>query len=74
MEFSVVGKRLPRIDAVDKVTGRARYTTDLSLPGVLFGRILRSPHAHARIVKIDTAPAKALPGVRAVITAEDTPG
>ena len=73
-EFSVVGKRLPRIDAVDKVMGKARYTTDITLPGMLFGKILRSPHAHARILRIDTTRAGKLSGVRAVITAKDTLG
>lgn len=68
-----VGQRLPRVDGVDKVTGRMVYGADISLPGMLWGKQLGSPHAHARIVKIDTAKAKALPGVFAVITGEDMP-
>ena len=68
-----IGTRTPLIDGIDKVTGRARYTADIAAPGALVGRILRSPHAHARIVAIDTSAARALPGVRAVCTGEDTP-
>lgn len=68
-----IGTRTPLIDGIDKVTGRARYTADIAAPGALVGRILRSPHAHARIVAIDTRAARALPGVHAVCTGEDTP-
>ena len=68
-----IGTRTPLIDGVDKVTGRARYTADIAAPGALVGRILRSPHAHARIVAIDTSAARALAGVHAVCTGEDTP-
>lgn len=71
--FSVVGSRPPRMDAVDKVRGRARYATDVQLPGMLVGRVLRSPYAHARILSIDTRRAEALPGVYAVVTAADLP-
>ena len=71
--YSVIGKRLPRVDARDKVTGKALYTDDLSLPRMLCGAILRSPMPHARIVGIDTAKALKLPGVKAVVTAADTP-
>ncbi|MFA5038580.1 MAG: molybdopterin cofactor-binding domain-containing protein [Candidatus Omnitrophota bacterium] len=70
---SPVGKSVPRIDARLKVTGEAKFVFDLEFPGMLVGRMLRSPHAHARIVKIDTSKAEKLPGVRAVVTAEDTP-
>ncbi len=70
---SVIGKSFPKIDARDKVTGRAKYTGDLKMPGMLFGKILRSPHAHARILSIDTSRAEQLPGVMAVITAKDVP-
>lgn len=73
-EYLVIGTRPPRYDAVDKVTGRARYGPDISLPGLLHGKILRSPHAHARIRSIDTSRAQALPGVHAVVTAGDLPG
>ncbi len=71
--LSSVGKRIPKIDAVDKATGRAQYIQDLKLPGMLYGKILYSKFPHARIVKIDTSKARALPGVRAVITGEDIP-
>jgi xanthine dehydrogenase molybdenum-binding subunit len=71
--FSSVGKRIPKRDAVDKVTGRAAYIQDLKVPGMLYGKILRSKYPHARIVRIDTSKAKKLLGVRAVITAEDVP-
>ena len=71
--FSVVGKNIPRPDAKAKVTGQAQFTDDIKFPGMLYGKILRSPVAHARIVRIDTSKAKRLPGVKAVITGEDTP-
>ncbi len=68
-----MGRRVPRIDGLEKASGRALYGVDVALPGMLFAKILRSPHAHARIRAIDTRRARALPGVRAVITGEDTP-
>jgi CO/xanthine dehydrogenase Mo-binding subunit len=71
--LKVVGTRPIRPDGADKVTGRAAYGADLVMPGQLTGRILRSPHAHARIVAIDTSKAKALPGVKAVVTGADFP-
>ena len=71
--FRWIGKRPIRPDGVDKVTGRAAYGADFSLPDMLVGRVLRSPHAHARILSIDTTRAQALAGVKAVITAEDFP-
>ena len=71
--YKSVGTRPVRPDGVDKVTGRARYGADFNMPGQLVGRILRSPHAHARIIGIDTTRAKALKGVKAVITAVDMP-
>ncbi len=73
-EFSVFGKSLPRIDTWVKATGEVKYLDDIKMSGMLFGKILRSPHAHARIVNIDKAGAEKLYGVRAVITAVDTPG
>ncbi|OGA29389.1 MAG: hypothetical protein A3I01_12850 [Betaproteobacteria bacterium RIFCSPLOWO2_02_FULL_65_24] len=73
-ELKYVGKSWRRKDGPDKVTGRAVYTQDVKLPNTLVGRILRSPHPHARIVRIDTSRAKALPGVKGVITVEDTKG
>ncbi len=72
-KFNSVGTRPVRPDGVDKVTGRALYGADFNMPGQLVGRILRSPHAHARIVNIDTSRAEALKGVKAVITAADLP-
>lgn len=72
-EFRVVGTRPVRPDGVDKVTGRATYGADVRLPGMLYGRVTRSPHAHARIKRIDVSKALALPGVHAVITAADFP-
>ncbi|NQV54581.1 MAG: xanthine dehydrogenase family protein molybdopterin-binding subunit, partial [Rhodospirillales bacterium] len=72
-QFKWVGKRNPRPDGVDKVTGRAKYGADLYLPGMLTGKVLRSPHAHARIKSIDTSKAKALAGVKAVVTSADFP-
>ena len=72
--FQHVGRDVPRVDGVDKVTGRARYTGDIVLPGMLEGRILRSPLPHARIRGIDTTRAVALRGVHAVVTAGDLEG
>jgi CO/xanthine dehydrogenase Mo-binding subunit len=71
--LKVVGSRPIRPDGADKVTGKAAYGADLALPGMLVGRIKRSPHAHARIVGIDTRKARAVPGVKAVITGADFP-
>jgi len=71
--YTVVGKRLPRVDAKEKVTGEAKFTHDIELPGMLWCKILRSPYPHAKIKKIDVSKAKELPGVEAVITAEDMP-
>ncbi len=72
-EFKVVGSRPVRHDGVDKVTGRARYAADTAMPGLLYAKVLRSPHAHARIRGIDASRALALPGVHAVVTAADFP-
>ena len=69
----IVGRPVPRADGVEKVTGRARYVADLALPGMLVGKVLRSPYAHARVVRIDVSAARAIPGVYAVLTGEDTP-
>ena len=66
-----IGKRTPRPDGADKVTGRAAYAADTNMPGMIWGKVLRSPHAHARIKSIDTSKAEALPGVHAVITSKD---
>ena len=70
-DFSVVGTSVRRVDGVDKVTGQARYAGDLIIPGMIEGKFLRSPYAHARIVSIDTRAAEALPGVIAVVTSRD---
>ncbi len=72
-EHSVVGKRLPRMDGAGKVTGTTGFGTDFALPGMLHGKLCRSPHAHARIIRIDTEAARRMPGVRGVITAADVP-
>ncbi len=71
--YKVIGTRPVRHDGTDKVTGRARYGVDVRFPGMLYGRILRSPHAHAVIKSIDSSKAEALPGVRAVVTNADFP-
>lgn len=70
-KYKVIGTRPIRHDGTDKVTGAARYGADTQLPGLLYGKILRSPHAHARILSIDTSKAEALPGVTAVVTSKD---
>ena len=72
-KLKVIGTRPVRPDGVPKVTGLAQYGADFSLPGMLWGKILRSPHAHARIRSIDTSQAQALPGVKAVMTSADLP-
>src|ERR671936_371129 len=71
--FKQVGTRPIRHDGVDKVTGRANYGADLALPGMLHGAVVRSPHAHARIVSIDASEAQSLPGVKAIVTGQDFP-
>ncbi len=73
MNTCVIGKGLPRIDALPKVTGAAQYTVDLKLPGMVYGKILRSTVPHARIKGIDTSAAEKLPGVLSVITGKDVP-
>ena len=71
---TIVGSPITRVDALEKVRGAAVYGADVKLPEMLHGAVLRSPHAHARIVSIDVSAAKAMPGVRAVVTGEDLPG
>ncbi|MDP2936798.1 MAG: molybdopterin-dependent oxidoreductase [Dehalococcoidia bacterium] len=73
MEYSVVGKSLPKIDAPAKAKGETIFTTDLRLPGMLHGRILRSPLPHARLLNVDASRALRLPGVKAVVTGAETP-
>ena len=72
-ETSIVGRRLPPLGAADKGTGAARYVIDVALPGALVGKLLHSPHAHARIRSIDKSRAEQLPGVAAVLTWNDIP-
>ncbi|HSR42253.1 MAG TPA: molybdopterin cofactor-binding domain-containing protein, partial [Longimicrobiales bacterium] len=72
-ELRIIGSRLRKVDGLAKSTGRADYTDDISLPGMLHGKILRSPHPHARIVSVDTSKAEALEGVHAVVTGRDMP-
>jgi CO/xanthine dehydrogenase Mo-binding subunit len=72
-EGKVVGASIPRVDAVEKVTGKALYGTDLKLPGMLYGKVLRSPRPHARILNVDTRRAERLPGVKAVAVGKDLP-
>lgn len=72
MPFDQLSKATPRIDALERVTGQARYTEDISLPGMLFARVLRSPHPHARVRSVDTSAAEALPGVMAILHAKNT--
>ena len=67
----VVGRRFPKTDGIDKVTGVAQFGADVKIPGTLHAKVLRSPVAHANIKKVDTSRAEALPGVKAVITGED---
>jgi len=72
-ELSVVGKRLPRLETVGCATGAAKYAVDIRLPGMLTGRVLRSPYPHAQILRVDTSKAEKLAGVEVIITNEDVP-
>ena len=65
---AMIGTTMPRLEALSKATGRAQYTDDIVLPGMLFGAIVSSPHSHARLVSYDTLKALAVPGVKAVVT------
>ncbi len=69
--LNIIGTRPARFDGIDKVMGQARFAPDITLPGMIYGKIIRSPHAHARIIHIDTSCAEALDGVYAVATAAD---
>jgi 4-hydroxybenzoyl-CoA reductase alpha subunit len=73
-DYTVIGKRVHNIDGTEKVTGSGKYTFDVVLPNMLYGKVLRSPHPHAKILKIDTRRAKRLVGVKAVVTGKDTLG
>src|SRR5947209_19892500 len=72
-EYAHVGHRSPKVDGIKLVTGRAAFADDVDIRGLLHARVVKSPHAHARIARIDTSRAEALAGVRAVITHEDVP-
>ena len=71
--YRVIGTTPIRHDGYEKVTGKAKYGADIDLPGMLYGKILRSPHAHAKIVSINTKKAESIPGVKAIATANDFP-
>ncbi|MBI4187259.1 MAG: xanthine dehydrogenase family protein molybdopterin-binding subunit [Chloroflexi bacterium] len=70
-QFEIIGKRIPQLDSMSKVTGTAAYIADMALPGMLHAKFLRSPYAHARVVRIDTGKAERLPGVKLVLTPDD---
>src|SRR5947207_4236971 len=72
-DFSIIGKPIPMVDAAGKTTGAGKYIDDLSVPGMLIGKILHSPHPHARIKRIDTSRAEKLDGVVAVVIGSDAP-
>jgi CO/xanthine dehydrogenase Mo-binding subunit len=71
MEYSVIGKRIPNVDAIPKATGEGTFATDIYLPGMVHAKVLRSTRPHAKIQRIDVEKAKKLRGVKAVITAKD---
>ena len=73
MTISTIGKETIQINALEKVLGKAQYSADLKMGGMLHAKVLRSPHAHAKIVSVDASAARALPGVHAVLTGDDTP-
>src|SRR5437763_6659953 len=72
-DFSIIGKRVALVDSAGKTTGQGKYADDLSLPGMLIGKILHSPYPHARIKKIDISRAAALEGVVVIVTGQDAP-
>ena len=74
VDFKAIGTRPVRPDGIDKVTGRAQFGADLNLPNMISGRVLRSPHAHARILKVDVSKALAMQGVYAAVCGADFPG
>jgi len=73
VEYKFVGKSLPKLDTMDKVLGKAVYTDDIEHPGMLYAKLLRTKHPHAKIVRLDISRAEGLPGVKALITAKDVP-
>ena len=72
-EYRIIGKRVERVDAFERLTGEAKYAADIYLPGMLYVKMLRSPHPHAKVVRIDLSRAQALPGVKAILTPRDVP-
>ena len=74
MTMDVVGRKVERRGLREKLTGEARYSADLKLPGMLYGAVLRSPHPHAKVLSIDTSASFSLPGVHAIVTPFDVPG
>jgi len=72
-EYKVIGKKVERVDAFDRLVGEAKYAADIYLPEMLYVKILRSPHPHAKVVKIDLVKAQSLPGVKAILTSADVP-
>ena len=68
---TLIGKRISRVDGPDKVSGRAKYTYDLHRPGMLYGKVVRCPHAHAKVVSVDTSAAEKMPGVKGVFIIQD---
>src|SRR4029453_12798502 len=70
-KFKVVGAPVPRADGPEKVTGQTLYAADIARPGVLWAKILRSPYPHAKILRVDVSKARALPGVKAIVTGGD---
>lgn len=73
-ETRVVGKSLPRVDAYERVSGTAIYPSDVQIPRMLYGAILRCPHAHARVISMDASAARAMPGVAQVLTSQEASG
>ncbi len=71
---TVIGAPIPRVEGPEKVAGHTVYAADVNLPGLLWGKILRSPYPHARLRRIDASRARQVPGVRAVVTGQDIPG
>jgi CO/xanthine dehydrogenase Mo-binding subunit len=72
-EYRIIGKRVERVDAFERLTGEAKFAADIYLPGMLYVKMLRSPHPHAKVVRIDPSRAQALPGVKAILTPKDVP-
>ena len=72
-KLNVIGQRLPMIDAAPKAKGTAQFTDDIVLPGMLYGRLVRSPYPHAKVISVDTSRAEKLPGVKGVVNGKDIP-